>query len=81
MKVITTHMLPGYLRKNGIPYSANVLVTEYWDWVKDPSGVGRIMITQQIDDPEYLYRSWVATYNFKQEADAAKWSPTPCSSR
>jgi len=81
LKITTTHVRPGYLRKNGIPYSANVRVTEYWDVVKDPGGVGRIMITQQIDDPEYLYRSWIATYNFKHEQDAGKWNPTPCSSR
>ena len=81
LKITTTHVRPGYLRKNGIPYGANVRVTEYWDWVKDPDGVGRIMITQQIDDPEYLFRSWVATYNFKQEPNAQKWNPTPCSSR
>jgi hypothetical protein len=81
LKITTTHVRPGYLRKNGVPYSANVRVTEYWDFFKDPDGVGRIMITQQIDDPEYLYRTWIATYNFKQELDAAKWNPTPCSSK
>ena len=81
LKVTTTHVRPGYFRKNGVPYSANVHVIEYWDLVKDPGGVGRIMITQQIDDPQYLYRTWIATYNFKQEPDGAKWNPTPCSSR
>jgi len=81
LKITTTHVRPGYYRKNGVPYSANVRMTEYWDLFKDPSGVGRIMITQQIEDPEYLFRTWITTYNFKQEPGAAKWDPTPCSAR
>ena len=28
LKVVTTHLLPGYLRKNGVPYSANTVLTE-----------------------------------------------------
>src|SRR5205823_9278524 len=28
LKVVTTHLKPGYLRKNGVPYSANATVTE-----------------------------------------------------
>ena len=30
LKVVTTHLLPGYLRKNGVPYSANTVLTEYY---------------------------------------------------
>ena len=81
LKVVTTHVRPGYFRKNGVPYSANVRLTEYWDLFKDPRGTGRIMITQEIIDPEYLFRTWYVTFNFKQEPDNSKWDPTPCSSR
>jgi hypothetical protein len=81
LKVTTTHVRPGYLRKNGIPYSANVHLTEYWDLFTDPSGGQRIMITQQIEDPQYLFRTWITTYNFKKEPDASKWDPTACSAR
>ena len=28
LKVVTTHMRPGYLRKNGVPYSADAVMTE-----------------------------------------------------
>ena len=31
MKSMTTRLRPGYLRKNGVPYSANTVFTEYWD--------------------------------------------------
>ncbi|HYR44178.1 MAG TPA: hypothetical protein VER98_14205, partial [Terriglobia bacterium] len=81
LKVTTTHMRPGYLRKNGIPYSANVRMTEYWDLFTDPSGGQRIMITQQVEDPEYLFRTWITTFNFKKEPDGSKWDPTVCSTR
>ncbi len=29
LKVMTTHMLAGYLRKNGVPYSASAVLTEH----------------------------------------------------
>ncbi len=31
LKVVTTNLRPGYLRKNGVPYSENAVLTEYWD--------------------------------------------------
>src|SRR5207244_9751570 len=34
MKVVTTNLRPGYVRKNGAPYSGKTVVTEYYD-VKD----------------------------------------------
>ena len=30
LKVVTTNMRPGYLRKNGVPYSATAVLTEYF---------------------------------------------------
>jgi hypothetical protein len=81
LKVTTTRIRPGYLRKNGIPYGANLRLTEYWDLFTDPSGGQRLMVTQQVEDPEYLARPWLTTYNFKKESDASKWDPTPCSAR
>src|SRR5438067_4004234 len=31
MKVVTTSLRPGYLRNNGVPYSGNTVLTEYYD--------------------------------------------------
>ena len=31
LKVVTTNLRPGYVRKNGAPYSKNTVVTEYYD--------------------------------------------------
>jgi len=79
LKVVTTRMKPGYLRKNGIPYSADAVMTEYWDLHKQANGTQWLVITTLIDDPKYLQRQWVTSPNFKNEPDASKWDPTPCS--
>ena len=31
LKTVTTNLRPGYLRKNGVPYSDKTTLTEYWD--------------------------------------------------
>src|SRR5262245_28393592 len=38
LKVVTVKMRPGYLRRNGIPYSANAVLTEYFDRFDVPGG-------------------------------------------
>jgi hypothetical protein len=79
LKVVTTRMKPGYLRKNGIPYSADAVMTEYWDLYKQPNGAQWLVITTLIDDPKYLQRQYVTSPNFKREPDDSKWDATPCS--
>ena len=81
LKVITKHMRPGYLRKNGVPYSADALLTEHWDLYKEPSGAEWLVITTVVDDPAYLQLQYVTSPNFKKEPDGSKWDPTPCSAR
>jgi len=79
LKVVTSRMRPGYLRKNGIPYSADTVMTEYWDLHKRPDGDQWIVITTIVNDPKYLQREWITSLNFKKEPDGSKWDPTPCS--
>lgn len=81
LKVVTTNLRPGYLRKNGVPYSAKAVLTEYWDVFKRSSGEEWLTITTQIEDPQYLRVPRIVALPFKKEADAAKWDPTPCSAR
>ena len=38
MKSVTTQLRPGYLRKNGVPYSASTVFTEYWDLHTEANG-------------------------------------------
>ncbi len=77
LKVVTTHMRPGYLRKNGVPYSGNAVLTEYYDRF-DYKGDSYLMVTSIVDDPEYLTTAFVTSGQFKREPDASKWSPSPC---
>jgi hypothetical protein len=81
LKVVTTHMRPGYLRKNGVPYSANTVLTEYYTRTKEDDGTSYLIITTLVDDPQYLQQTFVTSTHFKKEADGAKWSPSPCTAR
>ena len=81
LKVVTTHLRPGYLRKNGVPYSANAKLTEYWDLNRESSGEQWIVITTEVEDPLYLQIPWLTSLHFKKEPDGSKWDPQPCSSR
>jgi hypothetical protein len=81
LKVVTTHLRPGYLRKNGVPYSANAVLTEYWDLIKFRNGDQWLTITTQTEDPQYLREPRITALQFKKEPTGAKWDPTPCSSR
>jgi hypothetical protein len=81
LKVITTHMCPGYLRKNGVPYSADAVLTEYFDVTSEPNGWQSILLTSIIEDPQYLTQTILLNTNFRKIADGAGWNPTPCSAR
>jgi hypothetical protein len=81
LKVITTNMRPGYLRKNGVPYSENAVLTEYWDLYKEKNGDQWLVITTLVDDPKYLQQQYVTSPNFKKELDGSRWDPTPCQAR
>jgi hypothetical protein len=81
LKVVTTRMKPGYLRKNGVPYSANAVVTEYFDAVKEPDGEQYLVVKTLVDDPQYLAGQFITSTHFKKESDAAKWHPSPCAAR
>jgi hypothetical protein len=77
LKVVTTHLKPGYLRNNGVPYSANAVLTEYYDIHRD-AGQEYLVITSVVNDPQYLYVPWVVSNHFRREADGSKWNPQPC---
>ena len=81
LRVVTTELRAGYLRKNGVPYSENAVLTEHWDVYKRPNGEEWLTITTQVDDPQYLGTPRLVAPVFKKEPNNAKWDPTPCSSR
>jgi hypothetical protein len=81
LKVITSRMRPGYLQKNGVPYSANAQMTEYFDVVKEPTGDQWLVVKSVVVDPQYLQRSFIRSTHFRKQADATGWNPTPCTAR
>ena len=78
LKFTTTHNKAGYLQRNGVPYSADAVVTEHWDFFADPNGSQWIGITSIVEDPKYLRQPFVTALNFRKEPDGSKWEPTPC---
>jgi hypothetical protein len=77
--VTTTNVRDGYLRKNGVPYSANATITEYFDKVgPEPNGDVILLVRTVVDDPKYLQTPFITSTHFKLEPNGAKWTPTPC---
>src|ERR1700734_2759006 len=81
LKVITSHLKAGYLRKNGVPYSENANLTEYYDLVKERDGDQLLVVTIVVTDPMYLGELFIISSHFKKLDGDAGWNPTACSSR
>jgi len=81
LKVVTTNLRPGYVRKNGAPYSARAVVTEYYDINTLPSGDQWMTVTTRVEDPEYFVRHYLTTSDFLKLPNNTGWTPTPCSAR
>ena len=80
LRVATSNLRAGYLRKNGIPYSERATMSEHFDLAPLPDGGLLLLITTAIEDPVYLRAPDVVSPHFKKEPDGSKWDPTPCSS-
>jgi len=81
LRVTTTRMRPGYVRKNGIPYGSDATLTEYFVRLVDDDGQQYLAVTQMLDDARNFLMPVVRTMLFKKQANAVGWNPTPCSAR
>jgi hypothetical protein len=84
LRVETSNLLPGYLRKNGVPYSDTAQVTEFLSIYPAPNGDTWLVVTTEVEDPRYLSQSFITSTHFKKLADAEGsryWQPLPCSVR
>ena len=79
LRVVTTQLRAGYLRKNGVPYSENALLTEYFDLHPGPGDSTWITLTAIVNDPKYLGQEFITSTDFRKEPDGSKWNPAPCS--
>jgi len=81
LKVATTRLKAGYLRKNGVPYSDNAELTEYYDIVNERNGDTLLVVTIVVTDPQYLREPFIISSHFKKQTSDTGWKPTPCSAR
>jgi hypothetical protein len=81
LKVVTTGMKPGYLRKNGVPYSADAVITEYFDRFDLAGGDVLLVVATETVDPTYLSQPYWTSTHYKRQANATGWNPTACSAR
>ncbi len=77
LRVVTTNMRPGYLRTNGVPYSEDAVVTEYFDR-HEAYGTEWFTVTTIVEDPTYLTQPFITSTHFKQEPDGSKMNHSRC---
>jgi hypothetical protein len=78
LKVMTTNMRSGYIRKNGVPYSDKAELTEYINLLTGAQNDEYLVDTAEVEDPTYLNQPFVRSYQFKKQADSKGWNPMPC---
>ncbi len=79
LKAVTRNFREGYLRKNGVPYSENASITEYFHRLpQHPNGDNWLHVVTIVEDPKYLTQPFYTSTQFKLEPNGSKWNPTPC---
>jgi hypothetical protein len=81
LKVVTTNLRAGYVRRNGAPYSDKAVVTEYYDLNTMPNDDLWMTVTTRVDDPVYFSRPLINTTDFKKLPDNTGWNPAPCTTK
>jgi hypothetical protein len=82
LKVVTTRMRPGYLQKNGVPYSVTAVLTEYFARTVEPNGDSWLILTAVVEDPQYLTGRFVRSTHYKRLPDNnSMWEPEPCAAK
>ena len=82
MKVTTDHLTPGWLRRNGAPYSEGAVVEEYFDNIDSTNKDKWLIVTTTVKDAKYLNADYITSSHFKREAPAEgprpkNWLSTP----
>jgi hypothetical protein len=64
---------------NGVPVSESATVTDLIDLVPGVvAGEQWLIVRTTVEDSRYLSGPYITSQQFKKEANAAKWAPTPC---
>jgi len=78
LAVLTTDLTPGWLRRNGVPYSSHTRLIEHYQTFEDPTGKQWFDVTTEVIDPEYLNTPFITSADFQKEPDGSKWAPHAC---
>jgi hypothetical protein len=78
LDVRTTALTGGWLRRNGVPYSEDAVLTEYFARFAAPNGDEWLMVTTIVEDSRYLNQRYVTSNHFRREAQGGRWTPRPC---
>jgi len=78
LAVVTVDLTPGWLRRNGVPYSSRTRLIEHYQTFEDPTGKQWFDVTAEVIDPEYLTTPFVTSADFQKEPDGSKWAPHAC---
>jgi hypothetical protein len=76
--VVTDNLVPGWLRRNGVPYGSKTHMEEWYQIYHDPTGKEWFDVTTKVEDPEYLMAPFITSDDFRKEPDGSKWAPHPC---
>jgi len=72
LKVTTTHLKTGWIRRNGIPRSEKAVLTEYW------YRHGKVLtLASIVTDPTWLTEPFIRTTNWEMDPDQVI-APYPC---
>jgi hypothetical protein len=78
LEVKTTNLAPGWLRRNGVPYSEDAVLTEYFARFAAPNGGEWLVVTTIVDDARYLTQRYVVSNHFRKEPEGGRWNPRAC---
>jgi hypothetical protein len=84
LKVVTRNLTPGYLRKNGVPYSANAVVTEWIDLIGSAPPDNKttyLVVNTEVYDPLYLTQPFVTSTHFRKLPANTLLKPEACTAR
>jgi hypothetical protein len=70
-------MQAAWLRPNGVPYSEDAVLIEFFDRYSDGDDEW-FTVTTIVEDPTYLTEPFVISSNFRRETEAGGWNPSPC---
>jgi len=81
LRVVTTDLRPGYIRKNGVPYSENAVLMEYFDLLQPEENLAYLIVSATLEDSDYLAEPMLTAVHFRKQPNARGWNPTPCRAR